>query len=158
MSASDVSDTINDGLQKTGLDEITIKHKPRLLSDNGPCYVSGELAEYLKSKNMTHTRGRPYHPQTQGKIERWHRTMTRCPWGKNQILLNHYYFPCELESELNRFVDYYNNDRYHESLNNLTPADVYYGRGESILEQRRLIKENTIALRKQLHYDRNLNL
>jgi len=152
MSATNVSDTINDGLLKTGLDEITIKHKPRLLSDNGPCYVSGELAEYLKCKNMTHTRGRPYHPQTQGKIERWHRTM------KNQILLNHYYFPCELETELGRFVDYYNNHRYHESLNNLTPADVYYDRGESILKQRRLIKENTIALRRQLHYDRNLNL
>jgi transposase InsO family protein len=61
----------------------------KVLSDNGPCYISGELSEYLQENGMTHTRGRPYHPQTQGKIERWHRSM------KNQILLNHYYLPGE---------------------------------------------------------------
>ena len=87
MGASDVSDTLNDALEFTGLDTVKVKHKPRRLSDNGPCYVSGELANYLKENGMTHTRGRPYHPQTQGKIERWHRSM------KNQILLNHHYSP-----------------------------------------------------------------
>ncbi len=72
---------------------------------------------------MTHTRGRSYHPMTQGKIERWHRSM------KNQILLENYYLPGELEERICQFVDYYNHERYHESLNNLTPADVFYGRG-----------------------------
>jgi hypothetical protein len=99
---------------------------------------------------MAHTRGRPYHPQTQGKIERWHRSM------KNQILLNHYYLPSELKEQMHRFVSYYNHERYHESLENLTPADVYYGRGQEVLKQRKLIKQNTIALRRKLHYD-NLN-
>lgn len=151
MSATDVSDTLDDALSFTGLDSIKVKHKPRLLSDNGPCYISGELSDYLEQQGMTHTRGRPYHPQTQGKIERWHRSM------KNQILLDNYYLPGELKEQLHRFVDYYNHERYHESLNNLTPADVFYGRGEVILDQRELIKQNTLAMRKQVHYDRLSN-
>ena len=129
MSARDVSDTLDDALDFTGLDRVKVNHKPRLLSDNGPCYISGELSDYLEENGMTHTRGRLYHPQTQGKIERWHRSM------KNQILLNNYYLPSELHEHLQRFVSYYNHERYHESLNNLTPADVFYGRGSEILEQ-----------------------
>ena len=148
MSTSDVSDTLDDALGFTGLDEVKVKHKPRLLSDNGPCYLSGELADYLDENGMTHTRGRPYHPQTQGKIERWHRSM------KNQILLHNYYLPGELEEHLQRFVSYYNHERYHESLDNLTPADVFYGRGQEILEQRQLIKQNTLSMRRQMHYDK----
>ena len=148
MGASDVSDTLDDALRFTGLDSVKVNHKPRLLSDNGPCYVSGELAEYLEEQGMTHTRGRPYHPQTQGKIEPWHRSM------KNQILLDNYYFTSELEEQLQKFVSYYNHERYHESLNNLTPADVFYGRGEEVLEERKMIKKNTMALRKQMHYDK----
>ena len=146
MSAGDVTDTLDDALNFAGLDEVRVRHKPRLLSDNGPCYVSGELSDYLKERGMRHTRGRPYHPQTQGKIERWHRSM------KNQILLNNYYLPGELHEHLQRFVSYYNHERYHESLDNLTPADVFYGRGEGILEQRELIKQNTLAMRKLMHY------
>ncbi len=148
MGANDVSDTLDDALRFTGLDGVKVNHKPRLLSDNGPCYVSGELAEYLEEQGMTHTRGRPYHPQTQGKIERWHRSM------KNQILLDNYYFTSELEEQLQKFVSYYNHERYHESLNNLTPADVFYGRGEEIFDAREMIKQNTMALRKQMHYDK----
>lgn len=148
MGTSDVSDTLDDALVFTGLDEVKVKHKPRLLSDNGPCYISAQLSEYLKDNNMEHTRGRPYHPQTQGKIERWHRTM------KNQILLENYYFPSELEEQIQRFVNYYNHERYHESLNNVTPADVFYGRADEILEERQLIKKQTLAMRKQMHYDK----
>ena len=98
---------------------------------------------------MTHTRGKPYHPQTQGKIERWFRTL------KNQILLENYYFPNELEDRIRQFVDYYNHERYHESLNNLVPADVFYGRGQSILDKREKIKLKTLALRRQLFYANN---
>jgi len=97
---------------------------------------------------MMHTRGRPYHPQTQGKIERWHRSM------KNQRLLHNYYLPGEREEHLQRCVSYYNHERYHESLDNLTPADVFYGRGQEILEQRELIKQNTLATRRRMHYDK----
>ena len=97
---------------------------------------------------MTHTRGRPYHPMTQGKIERYPRSM------KNQILLENYPLPGELESALNRFVGDYNYERYHESLDNLTPADVYYRRGEKSLSMRQNIKRRTLERRRQLHYQR----
>lgn len=147
MSARDVSDTLDDALRFTGLDQVKVKHKPRLLSDNGPSYISSELAKYLDEQDMSHTRGRPYHPQTQGKIERWHRSL------KNQTLLENYYFPGELEDRIRQFVDYYNHERYHESLNNLTPADVFYGRGQSILDRREKIKLQTLARRRQMYYD-----
>ncbi len=91
MGASDVADTLDDALGFADIDQVKVAHRPRLLSDNGPYYLSSDPADYLKGQGMTHTRGRPYHPQTQGKIERWHRSM------KNRILLNHYYFPTELE-------------------------------------------------------------
>jgi putative transposase len=95
---------------------------------------------------MTHTRGNPYHPMTQGKIERYHRSL------KNQILLEHYYLPGQPEARLAAFVDYYNNCRYHESLNNLTPADIYFGRAQTILSRRHTIKLKTIELRRRLHH------
>jgi putative transposase len=88
------------------------------------------LAEYLEDKGMQHVRGAPYHPQTQGKIERWHQTM------KNRVLLEHYFLPGDLERQIGAFVEYYNTHRYHESLGNLTPADVYFGRAEQILSNR----------------------
>jgi hypothetical protein len=55
---------------------------------------------------------------------------------------------------LQGFVSYYNHERYHESLDNLTPADVFYGRGQEILGQRELIKQSTLATRRQIHYDK----
>ena len=152
MAASDVSDTLDDALSFTGLDQVTVKHKPRLLSDNGPSYIASDLADYLDDKGMDHTRGRPYHPQTQGKIERWHRSL------KNQILLENYYLPGDLQQRIGEFVDYYNHERYHESLNNLTPADVYYGRGQQVLDRREQIKLNTLAMRRKMHYDNQMNL
>jgi len=150
MAASDVSDTLENALEFADIEQVKVKHRPRLLSDNGPSYVSGELADWLESQNMTHTRGRPYHPMTQGKIERWHRSM------KNQILLENYYLPGQLESAIDGFVAYYNHERYHESLNNLTPADVYYDRGEKILSLRQKIKERTLEKRRRLHYQQKV--
>ena len=147
MSASDASDTLDDALAFNELNQVKVQHRPRLFSDNGPCYISDELADYLEENGMSHTRGRPYHPQTQGKIERWHRSM------KNQILLDHYYSPSELEEQLHRFVSYYNHNRYHESIDNLTPADLYYERGEAVLNLRERNKLNPIALRRKNHYD-----
>ena len=152
MATTDVQDTVDDSLAFTGLDQVEVNHKPRLLSDNGPCYVSGKLSDYLEQQGMTHTRGAPYHPQTQGKIERWHRSM------KNQILLNHYYLPSELQKHLQRFIRYYNHERYPESLDNLTPADVFYGRDQDIPEQRQQIKHNTMSMRRKMVYDNRNNL
>ena len=95
---------------------------------------------------MTHIRSAPRHPQTQGKIERWHQTL------KNRILLEHYYLPGDLEGQVSAFVEHYNHTRYHESLGNLTPADVYFGRGQTILIEREKIKRQTIASRRLHHH------
>jgi transposase InsO family protein len=145
MKAQDVSDTLELALAKSGLDHVNVGHRPRLLSDNGSSYISADLAEWLEDKKIEHIRGAPYHPQTQGKIERWHQTL------KNRVLLNKYYLPRELETEIAAFVEDYNHRRLHESLNNLTPADVYFGRGEAILEERRRIKKLTIQNRRLQH-------
>ena len=142
---ADVKDTLDEAIAITGVDQVKVRHRPRLLSDNGPAYVSGELRDYLKERKLDHTRGRPYHPQTQGKIERWHRTM------KNVVKLENYYFPGELKIALKDFVAYYNNERYHESLKNVTPADVYYGRQHNILSKRGRIKRSTMKERKRLY-------
>jgi len=145
MRAEDVMDTLDLALRRTGLDQVTVLHRPRLLSDNGSSYVAGDLAEWLDNKKIEHIRGAPYHPQTQGKIERWHQTL------KNRILLEHYYLPGELERQIAAFVEHYNYARYHESLDNLTPADVWNGRGEDILAERERIKRQTIANRRLQH-------
>jgi len=143
MSADDVKLTLDDAIEKTGVDQVMVKHRPRLLSDNGPCYLSKELKEYLADQKMEHTRGAPYHPQTQGKIERYHRSM------KNVVKLENYYYPWDLEKTIGQFVDYYNHQRYHESLDNVTPADMFYGRYEEIMNRRQLIKQQTLRSRKE---------
>lgn len=148
MSAKDVSDTLQDALDATGLKDVGVRHRPRLLSDNGPCYVSSELKLWLEENGIPHTRGAPYHPQTQGKIERWHRTL------KDRILLENYYLPGDLERQLQEFINHYNTRRYHESLNNLTPECVFTGQGVAVLKKRSDIKRKTIALRKKLHFER----
>ena len=143
MGATDVTETLDEALAITGVDQVRVKHRPRLLSDNGSAYVSGELRDYLGKRRMDHTRGRPYHPQTQGKIERYHRTM------KNVVKLENYYFPWELEAALRDFVAYYNNERYHESLDNVTPADAYFGRKYEVVSEREKIKKRTMRKRKK---------
>jgi putative transposase len=145
MTAEDVTATLDLALKASGLDRVTVVHRPRLLSDNGSSYVSADLAEWLDREDMDHVRGAPYHPMTQGKIERWHQTL------KNRILLENYYLPGDLEAEIGAFVADYNHRRYHESLGNLTPADVYFGRGQTILIERERIKRQTIASRRLLH-------
>ncbi|WP_299832583.1 IS3 family transposase [uncultured Roseobacter sp.] len=145
MRTEDVTDTLELALQASGCDQVHVVHKPRLLSDNGSGYVSGDLAEWLQDKGMKHSRGAPYHPQTQGKIERWHQAL------KNRILLENYFLPGDLEAQIEAFVDHYNNQRYHESINNVTPADVYFGRDKAILKQRERIKRKTLEARRLHH-------
>jgi putative transposase len=145
MTAADVTETLRLALNAAGLDHAAVRQRPRLLSDNGPSYLSGQLSAWLDEHGMSHTRGQPYHPMTQGKIERYHRSL------KNRILLEHYYLPGQLEARLAEFVDFYNTRRYHESLGNLTPADIYFDRGPTILARRQNIKHQTIELRSRLH-------
>jgi transposase InsO family protein len=145
MKASDVTETLTMTLQASGLDSANVVHRPRLLSDNSSSYIAGDLADWLEAQNMTHVRGAPNHPRTQGKIERWHQRR------KNRILLENYHLPDDLEAQINQFVGHYNHRRYHESLGNLTPADVYFGRDQTILLEREKIKNQTIEKRRLLH-------
>jgi putative transposase len=132
-------------LAASGCDQAHVHHKPRLLSDNGPSYIAGELAEYIEAQRMNHVRGAPFHPPTQGKIERWHQTL------KNRILLENYFLPGDLEAQIEAFVEYYNHRRYHERLSNVTPADAHFGRAEMIIRQRERIKRQTIQHRRLQH-------
>jgi transposase InsO family protein len=147
MTTDDVKDVLELALEATHADKPKLRIQPRLLSDNGPCFISSELKKFLHQHEISHTRGAPYHPQTQGKIERYHRTL------KNVILLDKYFFPGELEREIGKFIDYYNNERYHEGINNMRPVDVYFGKDKEIALLRRQTKKETLGYRKM----QNLN-
>ncbi len=107
MDTGDVEETLKLALQKSNLDEVRVRHRPRRLSDTGPAYLSKELKQFLKHKNIEHIRSTPYHPMTQGKIERRHRSM------KNVVKLQNDYAPSELEHSITEFVEYDNNQLYN---------------------------------------------
>lgn len=142
MAAEDVERCIGEAMTKAHLGE---EQRPKLLSDNGSCYIAQDLKEYLKRVGVKHIHGRAQHPQTQGKIERYHRSM------KNVVKLEHYYCPEELTAAISEFVHFYNHERYHESLGNVTPADVYFGKREQILKRREKIKQQTLKQRRKRH-------
>ncbi len=145
MKSEDVKTVLDMALAKTGVIRVNVYNRPRLLSDNGSCFISSELKDYLYSTEMIHIRSKPYHPMTQGKIERYHRSM------KNLILLDNYYSPEKLTEQIGRWVEYYNNYRYHESLENVTPRDRYYGKDGEILKQRKITKLKTMKLRRSIN-------
>jgi transposase InsO family protein len=145
MSHSDVEDTLDLAIAATGVKQVTVKHRPRLLSDNGSAYISGDLADYLAQHGIRHTRGAPYHPQTHGKIERYHRSI------KNVICLEHHYFPWQLEQAIAAFVEHYNTQRYHKTLGNVTPAAVFFGSAAQIEDARTAVERRTLALRRTHH-------
>lgn len=145
MRAEDVTETLDLALKASGCDCATVLHEPRLLSDNGPSYIAGELAEYIEAQHMSQVRGAPLHPQTQGQIERWHQTL------KNRILLEHYFLPGDLEAPIEAFVEHYNHQRYHECLNTVPPAAAYFGRALAIIKRRETITRKTIEHRRLLH-------
>jgi len=143
MKSTDATETIQEAIQKSNLKQ---NQMPKLLSDNGSSYIAKDFCDYLKDNKIKQLHGKPGHPQTQGKIERYHRSM------KNVIKLDVYYSPMELEYALEKFVNYYNFKRYHESLQNVTPSDVYFGRANRILKKREEIKQNTLIQRRKKYY------
>ena len=122
--------------------------RPALLTDNGSGYISGVMEDYLKTLGLRHLRARPHHPQTNGKIERMHRTL------KEDVLLIVYTSPDLLREALGRFVAYYNSERYHEALHNVTPDDVYFGRREEILARRKRLQIRTLVARREAYRHR----
>ena len=123
MRAGDVTDTLELALAASGCDSRTGRPPAAAAQRQRRVLCRRRSRRWLEGKGIAHIRGAPNHPQTQGKIERWHQTL------KNRVLLENYFLPGQLEAAVGAFVDHYNHHRYHESLGNLTPADVYFGRG-----------------------------
>ena len=113
-----------------------------LLSDNGAGYISRQFNEYLRLVGIRHITASPFHPQTNGKNERYHRTL------KGEINLVPHEMPSELKEAIRGFIEYYNYRRYHEGLGNVTPYDLYTGRHLEIIRRRKEIKSRTLAERR----------
>ncbi len=145
MKTEDVKNTLDMAIEKTGVEHVHVVQRPRLLSDNGSCFISHELKKYLERHEIRHVRTKAYHPMTQGKIERYHRSM------KNLILLDHYSAPSELTERIREWVEYYNHERYHEAIDNVTPADKYYGRDREVLRRREKVRRETMKMRRELY-------
>lgn len=145
MTARSLIEVVQAAVERTGMTEVPLHDRSSLLSDNGPGYLSRVFGAYLRMVGIRHRLAAPYHPQTNGKIERYHRTI------KGEVKLTVYETPSALEQAIADFVDYYNHRRYHEGVGDVTPADVYYGRRDAILTRRKEVKQRTIRLRKEYH-------
>ena len=142
MSANSLIEVIQEAVDITGMTDVPVDDRTRLLSDNGAGYVSRAFRDYLHLVGIRHILAAPYHPQTNGKLERYHQSIKR---EVNQVP---YEFPGQLEKAIADFVEYYNYHRYHKALGNVMPADVLYGRRENILQRRKEVQIQTINRRR----------
>ena len=148
MTSDSFIEVVQDAVDKTGMTEVPVEERTRLLSDNGSSYVSRAFGDYLRLVGIRHILATPFHPQTNGKLERYHQTIKR---DVNQVP---YEVPSDLETAIASFVTYYNYRRYHMALGNVTPSDVLKGRREQILQRRKEVQVQTIERRRR--YNRTL--
>jgi putative transposase len=148
MTADSLIEVVQQAVDATEMTTVPVEDRTRLLSDNGSGYISRAFRDYLNLVGVRHILASPFHPQTNGKVERYQQSLKR---EVNQLL---YDFPSELERAIADFVDYYNHRRYHKALGNVTPADVLYGRREQILERRMEVQIQTFERRR--HYNQDL--
>jgi len=148
MSANSLIEVIQEAVDATGMTEVPVEDRTKLLSDNGAGYVSRAFRDYLHLVGIGHILAAPFHPQTNGKVERYQQSLKR---EVNQLP---YELPSQMERAIADFVDYYNYRRYHKALGDVTPADVLYGRREQILQRRKEVRIQTINHRR--NYNRGL--
>ena len=146
MTSDSFIEVVQDAVDLTGMTDVPWEHRTRLLSDNGPGYISHSFGEYLRLVGIRHILASPFHPQTNGKLERYHRTIKL---DVNQIP---YDIPGNLEIAITEFVNYYNNRRYHKALENVTPSDVLDGRREQILQKRKEVQVQTFQRRRLFNH------
>ena len=142
MASGSLIDVVQEAVDVTGMTGVPVEDRTVLLSDNGPGYLSRQFTEYLRLVGIRHIIASPYHPQTNGKMERYHRTV------KGGVGLLPYQMPSALEAAIRSFVGYYNYQRYHEGLGNVTPYDVYTGRHVEVIQKRKEAKSRTLEARK----------
>jgi len=142
MSANSLIEVVQDAVDATGITDVPVEDRTNLLSDNGAGYLSRSFRDYLQLIGIRHILAAPFHPQTNGKLERYHQSIKK---EVNQLL---YEAPSQLEKAIADFVDYYNYRRYHKALGNVTPADVLYGRREQIRQRRKEVQLRTINRRR----------
>jgi putative transposase len=147
MSANSLIEVIQEAVDTTGMTEVPVEDRTKLLSDNGAGYVSRVFRDYLRLVGIGHILSAPFHPQTNGKVERYQQSLKR---EVNQLP---YELPSQLELAIADFVDYYNYRRYHKALGNVTPADVLHARRERILQRRKEVQIQTINRRRDYNRD-----
>ncbi|MFC2011034.1 IS3 family transposase [Chloroflexota bacterium] len=146
MSANSLIEVIQEAVDATGMTDVPIEDRTKLLSDNGPGYVSRAFRDYLHMVGIGHILAAPFHPQTNGKVERYQQSLKR---EVNQLP---YEAPSQLDKAIDDFVDYYNYRRYHKALSDVAPADVLYGRREQILQRRKEVQIQTINRRRNYNH------
>lgn len=117
---------------------------PRIISDNGPQFIARDFKEYIRIAGMTHVRTSPYYPQSNGKIEAWHKTLKATTIRPQS--------PSSLEEArriVSEFVEYYCDVRLHSSIGYITPKDKLEGREENIWNYRDLKLEAARTQRRQ---------
>jgi len=147
MSANSLIEVVQIAVDATGMTDVPVDNRVRLLSDNGAGYISRAFRDYLNLVGIGHILAAPYHPQTNGKVERYQQSL------KKEVNQLPYEIPNELEKAIDDFVDYYNYRRYHKALGNVAPADVLFGRREVILNRRKEVQEQTIIRRRDYNRD-----
>jgi len=147
MSTNSLIEVVQKAVDATGMTDVPVENRTKLLSDNGAGYVSRSFRDYLRLVSIRHILAAPFHPQTNGKVERYQQSLKR---EVNQLP---YELPSQLEQAIADFVDYYNYRRYHKALGNVTPVDVLYGRREEILKRRKEVQIQTINRRRDYNRD-----
>ena len=148
MTAQSISEVVEQAIESTGQHDVPVDDRARLLTDRGPGYLARALEDYLRTLSIQHILCSPHHPQTNGKLERFHQTL------KARVNLLVYTSPERLRAAMADFIEFYNYRRYHEGIGNVTPADVYFGRREDILRRREEQKQHTVLRRIEYNLDR----